>query len=69
MELNHVRFPLCKKYKKTSLEKTPDKRKMRELKRNLPIRLFLDILVSGYENRFYETCTYAEEKTYGTGFA
>ena len=42
---------------------------MRELKRNLPIRLFLDILVSGYENRFYETCTYAKEKTYGTGFA
>ena len=42
---------------------------MRELKRNLPIRLSLDILASGYENQFYETCTCAKEKTYGTEFA
>ena len=42
---------------------------MRELKINLPIRLFLDILASGYENQFYETCTYTKENTYGTGFA
>ena len=30
---------------------------MRELKRNLPIRLFWDILASSYENQFYEACT------------
>ena len=42
---------------------------MRELKINLPIRLFLDILASGYENQFYETCTCTKENTYGTGFA
>ena len=42
---------------------------MRELKINLPTRLFLDILASGYENQFYETCPYTKENTYGTGFA
>ena len=62
-------FLYARNTRKQVLKKTPDTRKMRELKRNLPIRLFLDILVSGYENQFYETCTCAKEKTSGTGFA
>ena len=42
---------------------------MTALKRNLPIRLILDILASVYENQFYETYTCAKENTYGAGFA
>lgn len=62
-------FVYARNTRKQVLKKTPDTRKMRELKINLPIRLFLDILASGYENQFYETCTCTKENTYGTGFA
>lgn len=62
-------FVYARNTRKQVLKKTPDTRKMRELKINLPIRLFLAILASGYENQFYETCTCTKENTYGTGFA
>ena len=64
-------FLYARNTRKQVLKKTSDTSKMRELKRHLPIRLFLDILASGYENQFYETYTCAKENThmYGTGFA